>query len=247
KIVLSGLIDAQQENLISVDNEMSLKNIAIDSIFYVFENFNQTFLEDKHLQGKVDAKIISTLTFDSFLRLNPSSLESKIATTIRGGELNNFAPILRLERYVDDEKLSHLTFSDISTDILIKDKTVYFPEIEVNSNVSSLNISGTHTFDQRINYKIITPLRRKEKRDKDEAFGAIEETSSGKTLVHLKITGTTSNYAVAYDKEAVKNKIVSDLKKEMEELKEAFKNKGLKEKKKVELEEDDYFDWEENN
>ncbi|QSE97949.1 AsmA-like C-terminal region-containing protein [Fulvivirga lutea] len=246
-ITLAGLINTQSQNQITIDSEIGLKNVAIDSAFYVFENFNQNFLEERHLKGLVDAQISASLALDTLLSLDSKSLVSKITTTIKGGELNNFDPLQKLEKYVDAEKLNHLTFSDISTEVLIKDETVYLPEIEVNSNISSFKISGTHTFDQHINYKVVTPLRRKEKHDKDEAFGAIEETNTGRTLLHLKITGTTSNYEVGYDKEAVKNKIVSDLKKEFEELKEAFKNKGLKEKKKVELEEDDYFDWEENN
>ena len=41
----------------------------------------------------------------------------------------------------------------------------------------------------------------------------------------------------------LKKKIASDLKKEVQELKEAFKNKGTKEKKELELEQDEYFDW----
>ena len=61
--------------------------------------------------------------------------------------------------------------------------------------------------------------------------------------IFLKITGTTDDYKVSYDKEAVKNKIVSDLKKEVIELKEAFKLKGKKKKKELEVEADDYFEW----
>ena len=89
----------------------------------------------------------------------------------------------------------------------------------------------------------IAPLRSKKKIDPDEAFGAIEETNTGSTKIFLKIIGTTDNYSVIYDKEAVKKKIVSDLKKEVVELKEAFKLKGKIKKKEIELQKDDYFDW----
>ena len=56
--------------------------------------------------------------------------------------------------------------------------------------------------------------------------------------------GTTDNYKVMYDTEAVKKKIITDLKNEVKELKDAFKNKGTQQKKELELEEDEYFDWE---
>ena len=41
----------------------------------------------------------------------------------------------------------------------------------------------------------------------------------------------------------MKKKIISDLKKEVQELKDAFKLKGKKKKKELELEKDEYFDW----
>jgi hypothetical protein len=60
--------------------------------------------------------------------------------------------------------------------------------------------------------------------------------------LYLKITGTTDDYRVQYDTEAVKKKIVSDLKKEVQELKDAFKNKGKKKQKELELSTEE-FDW----
>ena len=61
----------------------------------------------------------------------------------------------------------------------------------------------------------------------------------------LKVTGTTDDYRIAYDTEAVKKKIVSDLKREVEELKNAFKSNGKKKEKEkeVELSKEEYFDW----
>ncbi|MEL7003582.1 MAG: hypothetical protein AAFN93_12735 [Bacteroidota bacterium] len=109
-----------------------------------------------------------------------------------------------------------------------------------------INIGGTHTFGQKIDYSVVAPLRSKKKIDPDEAFGAIEEDTQGRTKLYLKIIGTTSDYRIIYDKKEVKKKIISDLKKEADELKRAFKEKGLKKKKTVELEEDDYFDWDDH-
>jgi len=68
-------------------------------------------------------------------------------------------------------------------------------------------------------------------------------TPVGQSKIFLKIIGTTDNYDVKLDKEATKKKIVSDLKKEVKELKEAFQNRGIKKKKEVELQKDEYFDW----
>lgn len=242
-ITINGNVDASSNNLLKVNSKLHLDHIHIDSAFYVFENFNQDFLIDKHLKGNVNADIELFFEMDSTLSLNVSSLNSSITTKITGGELNDFDPLQQLSKYVDEDELDHLVFSDLESEVFISDKVIYLPTIEVGTNITSLKVSGTHSFDQVINYKIVTPLRTKKKIDKDEAFGAIEETNDGQSLLYLKITGTTDDYQIAYDKEEVRKKIKSDLKKELEELKNAFKNKGLKKKKKIEIS-DDYFDWE---
>lgn len=241
-VSLSGQANTSKSNRIYTSSVIDLQEVNIDSLFYVFENFEQSFIESKHLKGAVDGTIISSMELDSLLKLYPSTLESNITLSLENAQLNGFEPLQQLSKYIEEDELMALRFSNISTDILIKDQTVFIPEIQINSNATNLSISGTHTFDQRINYKIATPLKVSRKIDKDEAFGAIEEVG-GQSMLFLKIEGTTDNYTVSYDKEEVKKKVISDLKKEVQELKQAFKNKGLDKNKKVELEEDDYFDW----
>ncbi|ELR69761.1 hypothetical protein C900_04608 [Fulvivirga imtechensis AK7] len=245
-IALGGLVDASKNDLVRVNTSFNLRNINIDSIFYVFENFNQTFLEGRHLKGKIYASVDAEMTFNDNLHLYANTLTSSISTTIKGGQLNNFEPMQQLARYLDEDKLDRLQFSELKNDIHIKNRTIYLPEMEVSSNVTDIRISGTHTFDQRIDYKVVAPLRSRRKIDKDEAFGAIQEDARGRTMLYLKIIGTTSDYRVLYDKESVKEKVISDLKKEVKELKEAFKNKGKEESETIELNEDDYFDWDDN-
>ena len=104
-----------------------------------------------------------------------------------------------------------------------------------------------HTFDQRIDYHIVAPLINNKNINYQEAKSALEEDGAGQTKILLKITGTTDNYRVSYDTDAAKKKIAADLKNEVKELKEAFKNKGTKQKKELELESDEYFDWDDND
>lgn len=239
---LSGIIDAHNNKAIDLVSTLRLKGLHIDSIFYVFENFRQDFIEDRHLKGKVSADVNLEMVLNQHLRLFPETLIADIGATISQGELNNFEPMKKLSRYLDDEGLSRLRFSELKNDIHIENKTIYIPQMDVRSNVTDIRISGTHTFDSRIDYRLVTPLR-KRKPQNQEAMLAVEEDQQGGAKLFLKITGTTDNYRIAYDTDAVKRKIISDLKKEVGELKDAFRSKGKKKKKEVELERDDYFDW----
>jgi hypothetical protein len=239
---LSGIVDAKNNKAIDVVSTLRLNGIDLDSVFYVFENFNQTFIQDRHLKGKATADVNLEMTLNEHLRLFQETLISDIGISIARGELNNFEPLKKLERYLGDEGLERLRFSDLKNDIHIENKTIYLPQMEVGSNVTNIRISGTHTFDQRIDYRLITPLRRKrfiEAADDD----AVEQDDQGNSRLFLKITGTTDDYRIAYDTEAVKKKIVNDLKKEVQELKDAFRSKGKRKEKEVEVSKEEYFDW----
>jgi hypothetical protein len=240
---LNGIVDAKNPKTIDIISAFKLGGIYVDSVFYVFENFYQTFIEDKHLKGQAFSEVNLEMTLSEKLKLISKTLTADISATIKNGELNNFEPLQALNKYLDDGSLSKLRFADLKNEIHIENETIFIPQMEIKSNATTIQLSGTHTFDQHINYRVVAPLRSKKKIDPDEAFGAIEDTGKGQTRVFLKITGTTDDYKVSYDQEAVKKKIVSDLKKEVKELKEAFQLKGKKKKKELELEKDEYFDW----
>jgi len=239
---LSGIVDAKNNKAIDVVSTLKLQGINLDSVFYVFENFNQTFIQDRHLKGRATADVNLEMTLNQNLRLFQETLIADIGISIAQGELNNFEPLKKLERYLGDEGLDKLRFSELKNDIHIENKHIYLPQMEVRNNVTDIRISGTHTFQQLIDYRLITPLRRKRISDV-EAEGAFEENAQGHSRLFLKITGTTDDYRIAYDTDAVKQKIVSDLKEEVRELKDAFKSKGKKKDKEIELSKEEYFDW----
>jgi len=242
-LTLNGIVDAKNPKAIDVVSSFKLNGIHVDSIFYVFENFYQNFIQDKNLKGQAYADVELEMVLNEQLHLISPTLIADISATIKNGQLNNFEPLKKLNKYIDDESLSKLRFGDLKNEIHIENQTIYIPQMDIRSNATDIRLSGTHTFDQRIDYRIVAPLRSKKKIDPDEAFGAIEDDGSGKPKIFLKITGTTDKYEVSLDKDAVKKKIAGDLKKEVQELKDAFKQKGIKKKKELELSTEE-FDWE---
>lgn len=241
-VSLSGKVDARPKNDILIHTNVQFDNINVDSTFFIFENFNQDFLEDRHLKGQFYSKVNSKLAFNKNLKWYPNSLVADVETSIKNGELNNFEPMKRVAKYVRRESMDHLRFSEIKSNIHIENQIIYIPPMEVSSNVRTIKLQGTHTFGQLIKYDLKVPIRNPDKKDKDEAFGAIEDDGKGNTNLFLTIIGSTSDYKVIYNTTAVKQKIKADIKKEGQELKEVIKNKGKK-KETIELNEDEYFDF----
>lgn len=242
KFHLNGLANAEDPNNIKVHTHSTYDGISIDSVFYTFENFNQDFLVDKNLKGQIDADVRSYMEFDSLLHFNTKAFKASINATVQHGELNNFAPMEKLSKYVEEESLAHLQFSELQNNINIENETIYLPEMQIKSNVSTILISGTHTFDQHIDYHLMVPVKDFKKKDHDEAFGAIEDDGTQSNLF-LTISGTTEDYKVSWDAKKTLRQVAINLKEEGKELKKAIKNKGLPKKKKEVQLSDDYFDW----
>lgn len=241
-IVMNGQVDARIKDHIKVYTKSSYKGIYIDSLFYVFENFGQDFLIDDHLEGQAFAEIDTYMAFDNHLRFKSPDLVVNAGLTIENGELNEFEPIQKLSTYLDSQDLRHLEFADLKNTVQIKDREISLPDMVVQSNLTTIAVNGTHSFDQDISYRLKVPIKRS-KKDKDEYFGAIEDDGLS-TNLFLKITGTTRDYQVVYDKDAVKDKIKQDLREEKWEFREAVRNKGL-DSDTQQLDESDYFDFDE--
>jgi hypothetical protein len=244
EVILSGIVDAKNPKATDLVNTTKLSGIHLDSLFFVFDNFRQDFIKHEHLKGQADADINLEATLTPSLHIFPETLVADAGVTIHRGELIDFEPLKAMKRYLNEEGLEHLYFADLGNDIHIENKTVYIPQMQVRTNVTTLTLSGTHTFDQHIAYSFVAPLRSKNMVMINEAAEAIETDLQGRMKVFLKITGTTDDYKIAYDAGAVKRKIAGDLKKEVKELRDAFRFKGKKKEKEQQLEEEEYFDWE---
>ena len=242
-LILSGSINAQSpvKREFLVDGKLS--GLYIDSIFYVFKNFKQEFLMSHHLQGQIYADVNTYFMLDDRLKFYSNTLTSFIEAKIIGGELIDFEPMQKLSKYVKEEDLAELHFSELKNDIQIVDRQVIIPEMEIISNAYHIYVSGVHTFDQDIDYHFKIPLDQFRRPDRDSRYGEIADSGSGPPSLFLSMQGTAKDYEVSFDSNAVKDKIKTDLKEEGNELKDMFKKKKAKEKKEVELEEDEYFDF----
>ncbi len=241
--VSGAFIVYPENNFLHCKVNGTLKDLYADSIFYVFENFDQDFIEAKHLKGQISANIKSDLFLTTNLTPISQTLKSTIEASIINGRLVNFPPMYRLSRFVEEEQLAELSFSKLTNRITIQDSRISIPEMKIESNVSNIELSGWHSLDQNLEYHLKVPLKKKYKKDKDERFGVIDDPEKNVSNLFLKITGNTDDYKFAYDRIAVLNKVKSDIKKEGKDLINIFQQKGKTATPNTTLDEDNYFDF----
>ncbi len=242
---LSGSVSNKDDNRVEVVTDVDLDGIAIDSLFYIFNNFSQTWIIDRNLRGQITAGLNAYLRFSKYMKLDTRSLIADIHATVNNGQLIEFEPAQRLSAFIESETLSHLKFSKMENDIRIADQKVFIPEMDIRTNVSDITISGTHTFDQRIDYHLAVPLMLFLNEGRKKRF-AEDAVDGGKLL--LVVNGTTSDYKVSYDTKAFTRSIKNEISNEGKEWRELLHGKGGKDTlKNAEPvpEEEEYFDFDE--
>jgi len=235
------------DKLWEIKTDSKIRNLNIDSLFYVFENFSQNFITDKNIKGQISSDVSLLLQLDNHLDILPASIICDADITIKNGELNNFDPMRKMSHFLNTENLDNIKFSEMKNHFLIYNQEIQIPEMTIVCNVGKIGVSGKHAFNGNIDYRIAYPMKnlKKEKLDPDAAFGAIRQDPKGEMKVHLIIQGTTDNFKITYDKKKTGEKILSDIQKEKNELKALFKKKDddhqqIKQTQQVDQE---YFDF----
>lgn len=254
------IIDNSQEKEILITSKTSLTGISVYQLFYQFENFGQDYILDENLKGRANANIKFVSIWDKQLNVKEDKIYTLADLTINNGELIDYKPILAMSKFIEVEELEHIKFSKLTTKIEIKDKTIFIPKTEIKSSAIDVTLSGTHTFNNEIDYhfKLLMGdvLWNKAKNEKKEnlEFGYIEDDGLGKTSLFLSMTGTVDDYKLSYDTKGLKESWAEDLKEEKKTIKQVLKKEfgwfkkdtTIKEQKKPK---DDGFaiEWEESN
>ena len=241
RIVLRGSAEPKGQNL-QTDMLLRLEGVAIDSLFYIFDNFDQTTLQQKNIKGQLFANIKGSMLFNNKMELNPNTVVAQMDIKIENGELVGFEPLQALNKFVDGSALNHLRFKTLENSLSISQSVITIPDMEIRSNAINLGISGTHTFSQQMDYSIRVPWQNFKKEDKDARFGVIaEDTLRGN--IYLTLTGTPDNMNVSYDKGAVKNRIKEGLRQEKQEFKNLFKKKENQPEHQPKRGSEEFFDF----
>ncbi len=259
-----GALKILKDNGILLQTTANLKTININSLFYSFDNFGQTFILDKHLKGTINADLTVSTEWNNKMELDQKKLIANCSMQINNGELVEFEPMYKLSDYIALSELRQIKFASLTNDILIKERKVIIPHMEIKSSAFNIELSGEHTFDNVFDYKLkvllseILSNKAKKAKKENEEFGQVEDDGLGRTSLFLSIKGTVDDYKISYDTKQVKEHIKENLKQEKENLKTIlneefgwFKNDSTvikKQQKKEEIKKPKFLiEWDEEN
>jgi len=250
----TGVIDNTINGKLNTKCDAAFIKLDINKAFYQFNSFGQTTITDKNLKGLLTANVQMISLWNSNLEADYDKLIVHSDFTIENGELNDYEPMQGLSKFLKLADLNHITFATLKNQIDIANQTITFPGMEIKSSALNLYASGTHTFDNKINYNLrlllsdILAKKAKNAKKENEDFGVVEDDGLGKYTLYILVTGTVDNPEFKYDTKGLKNKIILNVIKERQNLKTILKEefKWMKKdttlnKTQIEQQEDDKF------
>lgn len=192
-----------------LENVGMIDNMDIATLFDSFDNFGQDELTSKNLKGKADFYIENTaMQFDKDYNVILSSIYVLAGVHITEGELMDYKPLEELSGFVDIDELKHIRFSDLQNQIEISDQVITIPAMEVRSSAMNLSLSGTHTFDNRIDYQFKVKLGEilgKKFLRKHKNTDNYESADDGGVNIYVGMTGTVAHPVITFNKKEARN------------------------------------------
>lgn len=230
------MVASAMPNGFHISSRAWLDHMNVNSLFTEFENFGQDFLQDHHIRGNCSAQATFSAQLSSSLEVDPKSIVSVIDLQIDDGELiglqsmNSICNYLRTNKvvapFVDidalEKRLQHIAFNTLENQIDIRNERIHFPNMEIHSSAMDITTSGTHFFDNQIDYSLGFYMRDLLVQKNETAFGEVEDDGLGNHFF-LSMTGTVDNPEFGYDHLAHKAQRKLDREEEKQEFKTLLK------------------------
>lgn len=212
----NGAVLRQPDNFI-IHCQSDLESINIKELFYSFNNFGQDFIVDTNLNGDLSGEISFSTQWDKEYKLINESVNADCNINIQNGELIEFTPLIGLSKFIAVDELRHVKFKNLNNEILIKDKTIIIPEMDIYSSALNISALGIHRFDNSYDYRITVSLsdilfkKARDNRKEIDNFVVIEDNGMGNISIPLRIIGKNEKYKSSFDKKsamyAIKQKV----------------------------------------
>ena len=242
-----------KNNKLTLFSQLNLKKLNIRNTFLAFNNFNQDFITAKHIKGIGSAEIQMQASWKTGFIFEKDKLSVKSHLVIEKGELIQFKPLESLSDYVSLDDLKTVQFSTLENTIEIDNKLVTIPTMEIKSSALSVFLSGTHTFEQEIDYRIklllselmSTKFRKKNTQVKNTEFGEVKENGKIFNTIYFKMTGNSENPNISFDGIRFREDVQKGITQEKETIITIIKEDILltKEQEKQEKGQDVIIEW----
>lgn len=210
RIGAKAQFDGSNPDKINLKSSIRVEDMNIEKMMLKLDYLGQDYTINKNLKGVLSGQMESNMLVHPDLTPLMSQSEATLDLEILNGVLINFAPMQAMSSYFKDKNLNMVRFDTLRNTLVFKNGALFIPDMNVNSSLGFMEISGKQSMDMQMEYYLRIPLKmvtqagfhllfgkKKEEVDPDQV-DAIEPLDKEKKtrFMNLKITGTPDEYKV---------------------------------------------------
>lgn len=235
KITGNLRITEEKPMYLLVETNLSSNAVNFKPLFAEWNNFDQTVITSDNIRGQAAIQLNFKGPFDLYeekimkekfdvtarIKITDGALVNVLAFKEITKSLKSSGGTLVIPRSKIDEfesKLLNLKFDSFENEFTVRNGVITIPKMTINSNALDVNLSGTHSFENDIDYSLDFRFREL-KGSQSSEFGDIIDDGTG-FRVFLRMYGTIDYPKFSWDKEA--KKAVKE--EQMDQAKDDFKS-----------------------
>jgi len=210
KINASGTLNGTDPKKIYLKSLINAEDVNLEKMMLKLDHLGQDVVINKNVQGTLSGQISSYVQVHPDLTPIIDQSEAKLDLEIVNGVLINFAPMQAMGAFFKDKNLNMVRFDTLENTFTFKNGALYIPDMNINSSLGFMEISGKQSMDMQMEYYLRIPLRmvtqigfqklfgkKQEEIDPDQV-DAIQYRDKEKkyAFMNLTISGTPDAYKV---------------------------------------------------
>ena len=189
-----------------IEARLTASGVDAEQFFAQSDNFGQEVLTADNMRGKMNGRMLLNMYYDTLGAIDYDLLRVEAGVEILNGELRNFALLENFAFALKAGDLDRVRFTRLANFFEIRDRTVYIPAMFIQSSAINLTLSGSHTFEQYIEYyvKVNAGQVMANKISRHDSRLEVLPARNGLFNLYYKVAGPLETFVVETDKQAVK-------------------------------------------
>jgi hypothetical protein len=208
---MKGYFNGSDPENIYFSSNITANNLDIDKLMIKFDNFGQDTLVNENIHGRISGIIDSTFKMHPDFTPIIEKSEAHMELVIADGSLVKFPPLEAMSKLFKDKNLSLVRFDTIENIIDLKDGALSFPNMNINTSLGFLELSGKQGIDKSMEYFIRIPMRmvtqvgfrtlfgRNQNEVEEDQLDEIVKRDENKKVrfLNVKVSGTAEDYKIS--------------------------------------------------
>lgn len=215
-------ISESEPERIDIKTSLASSNIYFSPLFKEWDNFDQDVIDANQISGRAQMEVEFYAPFNLIGGIDLNQMQVSAHMKVFNGHLknvqsfNDIAESLKTntgklvigKKNLDvfQSKLRDVAFSTLENTFQIQQGVITIPNMHIASSAMDLDLSGTHSFENKIDYRIKFDFRDLLGADRDSEFGTVLDDETG-LKIFLRMYGDLDNPTIEWDKSSKKQEI----------------------------------------